>query len=70
MGDISLDAEEDDMIVLPDLGMGMIINDEAKKKKQIDPSQIRTTKKTNFVMQGIQRVGRKRRRQSHANART
>ena len=62
MGDISLDAEEDDMIVLPDLGMGMIINDEAKKKKQIDPSQIRTTKKTNFVMQGIQRVGRKRRR--------
>ncbi len=62
MGDISLDTEDDGMIVLPDLGMGMIINDEAKKKKQIDPSQIRTTKKTNFVMQGIQRVGRKRRR--------
>ena len=62
MADISIDAEEDDMIVLPDLGMGMIINDDAKKKKQIDPSQIRTTKKTNFVMQGIQRVGRKRRR--------
>jgi len=63
MGDISLDAEEDGMVVLPDLNMGlMIINDEAKKKKQIDPSQIRTTKKTNFVMQGIQRVGRKRRR--------
>ncbi|MFB1009661.1 MAG: translation initiation factor IF-2, partial [Sulfurospirillum sp.] len=38
------------------------VNEEAKKKKQIDPSQIRTTKKTNFVMQGIQRVGRKRRR--------
>jgi len=62
MGDISLDTEDDGMIVLPDLSMGMIINDEAKKKKQIDPSQIRTTKKTNFVMQGIQRVGRKRRR--------
>jgi len=62
MGDISLDTEEDGMIVLPDLNMGLMINDEAKKKKQIDPSQIRTTKKTNFVMQGIQRVGRKRRR--------
>jgi len=62
MGDISLDAEEDGMIVLPDLNMGLMISDEAKKKKQIDPSQIRTTKKTNFVMQGIQRVGRKRRR--------
>jgi len=63
MADISIDADDDDMIILPDLNMGlMIINDEAKKKKQIDPSQIRTTKKTNFVMQGIQRVGRKRRR--------
>ncbi|AHJ11609.1 translation initiation factor IF-2 [Sulfurospirillum multivorans] len=62
MGDNRIDTEEEDMIVLPDLNVGLLVNEEAKKKKQIDPSQIRTTKKTNFVMQGIQRVGRKRRR--------
>jgi len=62
MADTNIDTEEEDMIVLPDLNVGITINEEAKKKKQIDPSQIRTTKKTNFVMQGIQRVGRKRRR--------
>ncbi len=62
MADTNIDAEEEEMIVLPDLNMGMNIQEEVKKKKQIDPSQIRTTKKTNFVMQGIQREGRKRRR--------
>ncbi|WP_067173305.1 translation initiation factor IF-2 [Sulfurospirillum sp. UCH001] len=62
MADTNIDTEEEDMIVLPDLNVGITVNEEAKKKKQIDPSQIRTTKKTNFVMQGIQRVGRKRRR--------
>jgi translation initiation factor IF-2 len=62
MADTNIDTEEDGMIVLPDLNVGITVNEEAKKKKQIDPSQIRTTKKTNFVMQGIQRVGRKRRR--------
>ena len=62
MTDISIDHEEDGMIVLPDLNIGLSLNEEAKKKKQIDPSQIRTTKKTNFVMQGIQREGRRRRR--------
>ena len=62
MADTNIDTEEDGMIVLPDLNVGITVTEEAKKKKQIDPSQIRTTKKTNFVMQGIQRVGRKRRR--------
>jgi translation initiation factor IF-2 len=62
MADTNIDTDEEEMIVLPDLNVGITINEEAKKKKQIDPSQIRTTKKTNFVMQGIQRVGRKRRR--------
>lgn len=62
MADISIDTEEEGMIVLPDLNIGLSLNEEAKKKKQIDPSQIRTTKKTNFVMQGIQREGRRRRR--------
>jgi len=62
MADTNIDTEEEDMIVLPDLNVGITVNEEVKKKKQIDPSQIRTTKKTNFVMQGIQRVGRKRRR--------
>ena len=62
MADTNIDSEEEGMIVLPDLNVGITVNEEAKKKKQIDPSQIRTTKKTNFVMQGIQRVGRKRRR--------
>ncbi len=62
MADTSIDNEEDDLIVLPDLNIGLSLNEEAKKKKQIDPSQIRTTKKTNFVMQGIQREGRRRRR--------
>ena len=62
MADINIDSEEEDLIVLPDLSIGLSLNEEAKKKKQIDPSQIRTTKKTNFVMQGIQREGRRRRR--------
>ena len=62
MSDTALDHEEEEMIVLPDLNVGLMINEEAKKKKQIDPTQIRTTKKTNFVMQSIQRVGRKKRR--------
>lgn len=62
MADTNIDAEEEEMIVLPDLNMGINIQEEVKKKKQIDPSQIRTTKKTNFVMQSIQREGRKRRR--------
>lgn len=62
MADTNIDTEEEDMIVLPDLNVGITVNEDVKKKKQIDPSQIRTTKKTNFVMQGIQRVGRKRRR--------
>ncbi len=62
MAEISIDHEEEGMIVLPDLNIGLSLNEEAKKKKQIDPSQIRTTKKTNFVMQGIQREGRRRRR--------
>ncbi len=62
MADTNIDAEEEEMIVLPDLNMGLPVNEDNRKKKQIDPSQIRTTKKTNFVMQGIQRVGRKRRR--------
>jgi len=63
MTDTNIDAEDEEMIVLPDLNISMTLNDDAnKKKKQIDPNQIRTTKKTNFVMQGIQRVGRKRRR--------
>ena len=64
MADISIDADDDGMIVLPDLNIGLTLNEEAKKKKQIDPSQIRTAKKTNFVMQGIQRVGRRRRRRT------
>ncbi|NCB54579.1 MAG: translation initiation factor IF-2 [Epsilonproteobacteria bacterium] len=62
MADTNIDAEDEEMIVLPDLNMGINIQEEVKKKKQIDPSQIRTTKKTNFVMQSIQREGRKRRR--------
>lgn len=62
MADTNIDAEEEELIVLPDLNMGINIQEEVKKKKQIDPSQIRTTKKTNFVMQSIQREGRKRRR--------
>ena len=57
MADTNIDTEEEGMIVLPDLNAGITVNEEVKKKKQIDPSQIRTTKKTNFVMQGIQRVG-------------
>jgi len=62
MADTNIDTDEE-MIVLPDLNISMTLNEDAnKKKKQIDPNQIRTTKKTNFVMQGIQRVGRKRRR--------
>ncbi len=64
MADTNIDIEDDDMIVLPDLNAGITVNEEAKKKKQIDPTQIRTTKKTNFVMQGIQRVGRKKRRRN------
>ncbi|WP_442764442.1 translation initiation factor IF-2 [Sulfurospirillum cavolei] len=62
MADTNIDAEDEELIVLPDLNMGINIQEEVKKKKQIDPSQIRTTKKTNFVMQSIQREGRKRRR--------
>ncbi|ACZ11285.1 translation initiation factor IF-2 [Sulfurospirillum deleyianum] len=64
MADTNIDIEDDDMIVLPDLNAGITVNEEVKKKKQIDPTQIRTTKKTNFVMQGIQRVGRKKRRRN------
>lgn len=67
MGDINIDSDDEGVIVLPDLNIGLHINnDDAKKKKQIDPAQIRTTKKTNFVMQGIQRVGRRRRRRPTA----
>ncbi|MBP6497038.1 MAG: translation initiation factor IF-2 [Campylobacteraceae bacterium] len=62
MADTNIDVEDDGMIVLPDLNMGIMVNEEVKKKKQIDPTQIRTTKKTNFVMQGIQREGRRRKR--------
>lgn len=48
MADTNIDAEEEEMIVLPDLNMGINIQEEVKKKKQIDPSQIRTTKKNQF----------------------
>ena len=61
MADISIDSDDEGVIVLPDLNMGLAIAED-RKKKQIDPSQIRTTKKTNFVMQGIQRQGRRKRR--------
>ncbi|MBN1840287.1 MAG: translation initiation factor IF-2 [Campylobacterales bacterium] len=64
MTNTHIDSDEEDMIVLPDLNEGLKVTEEVKKKKQIDPSQIRTTKKTNFVMQGIQRVGRKKRRRT------
>ncbi|MDD3342166.1 MAG: translation initiation factor IF-2 [Sulfurospirillaceae bacterium] len=65
MADISIDSDDEDVIVLPDLNMGLAIAED-RKKKQIDPSQIRTTKKTNFVMQGIQRQGRRKRRRPTA----
>ena len=63
MGETHLDSDDEDLIVLPDMSVGLDISqNDVRKKKQIDPSQIRTTKKTNFVMQGIQREGRRRRR--------
>ena len=36
MSDSHLDSDEEEMIVLPDLNMGMVIPEEVKKKKQID----------------------------------
>ncbi|MDD3463722.1 MAG: translation initiation factor IF-2 N-terminal domain-containing protein, partial [Sulfurospirillaceae bacterium] len=61
MRDVEIDLEEN-VVVLPDFSTYVDKNEEAKKKKVIDPTQIRTTKKTNFVMQGIQRQTKKRRR--------
>lgn len=63
MAETHIDSDDEDLIVLPDLSVGLDISqDDIRKKKQIDPSQIRTTKKANFVMQGIQREGRRRKR--------
>ncbi|MDX1809804.1 MAG: translation initiation factor IF-2 [Sulfurospirillaceae bacterium] len=59
MKDISLEIEEE-MVVLPDFTVKQEVKEEYKKK--IDPSQMKSTKKSNFLNQGIQRQTKKRRR--------
>lgn len=59
MSDIKLDLEED-MVVLPDFSVKEEKSEPTPTKKT-DPSQIRTTKKSNFRPQSIQRKKRKKR---------
>ncbi len=59
MKDISSEIEEE-MVVLPDFSVET--QKQEVKKKKIDPSQIKTTKKSNFLNQGIKRQTKKRKR--------
>jgi len=59
MKDISSEIESE-MVVLPDFSVEK--EKEEVRKKKIDPSQIKTTKKSNFLNQGIKRQTKKRRR--------
>ncbi len=59
MRDISVDMEEE-MVVMPDFSVKLEVKEVYKKK--IDPSQIKTTKKSSFLSHGIQRQTRRRRR--------
>jgi len=60
LADINLDLVEN-MVVLPDFSVKEEPKVEQRTKKNVDPSQIRTTKRPSFISHGIQRRGRKRR---------
>jgi len=59
MKDISLEIEEE-MVVLPDFTVKQEVKEVYKKK--IDPSRMKSTKKSTFLNHGIKRQTRKRRR--------
>ncbi|WP_331775324.1 translation initiation factor IF-2 [Sulfurospirillum sp. 1612] len=59
MKDVSLEIEEE-MVVLPDFTVKQEVKEVYKKK--IDPSQMKSTKKSTFLNHGIQRQTKKRRR--------
>ncbi len=59
MRDISTELEEE-MVVLPDFSVKVEVKEQPRKK--IDPSKMKTTKKSSFLNQGIKRQSRKRRR--------
>lgn len=60
MADIRIDLE-DNMVILPDFSVKEEPKVEVRTKKIVDPSQLKTTKRVNFLSGGIQRGGRKRR---------
>lgn len=66
MADIKLDLE-DNMVVLPDFSVKEEPKTQVRTKKNVDPSQIKTTKRVNFLSAGIRRGGRKKRRRKIIN---
>lgn len=60
MADIRIDLE-DNMVILPDFSVKEEPKVEVRTKKIVDPLQLKTTKRVNFLSAGIQRGGRKRR---------
>ncbi len=59
MRDIGAELEEE-MVVLPDFSVKPEVKEEPRKK--IDPSRMKTTKKTSFLNHGIKRQTKRRRR--------
>ncbi|NOX16344.1 MAG: translation initiation factor IF-2 [Epsilonproteobacteria bacterium] len=59
MRDISTELEEE-MVVLPDFSVK--VEEKVVQRKKIDPSKMKTTKKSSFLNQGIRRQTKKRRR--------
>ncbi len=59
MRDISTEIEEE-MVVLPDFSVK--VEEKVEPRKKIDPSRMKTTKKSSFLNQGIKRQTKRRRR--------